>query len=165
MMFVHLSCDRTILLAKSEQQDSSVGRTSDWKARCSTDVGLISSQFSAQTHLQCLYSPHVQLHASESLCVCVCVVKIPNTGIHTIDWTHDILIGMCSAAHAAPVGLPREGDPDLPQEIMRYYIKERKKERKKHKNHWLFLSFLKTVNETFETLHDDNLQWPFNLSY
>ena len=71
------------------------------------------------TLLQCPYSPHVQSHASTS----VCRLKIPNTGSKTIVWTHKsqtlaaiplsgltktlhTLIRMGSAALAATVPYP-----------------------------------------------------------
>ena len=44
----------------------------------------LPSQFPVQTLLRCPYSPCVQSHASTS----VCTLKIPNTGSHTIVWTH-----------------------------------------------------------------------------
>ena len=42
------------------------------------------SQLPVQTVLRCPYSPRVQSHASQS----VSTLKIPNTGNHTIVWTH-----------------------------------------------------------------------------
>ena len=73
----------------------SVGRASNWKARHNNDAGLspwCSDGFfsqgrpQVQTLLWCLFNPRVQLHASTS----VCRVKIPNTGSHTIVWTHEM---------------------------------------------------------------------------
>ena len=73
--------------------NSSVDWASDWKARRNTDMGssprcgkgfLSWSQLPVWTLSQHLYSLRVQLHASTS----VCSSKIPNTGGHTIVWTH-----------------------------------------------------------------------------
>ena len=58
-----------------------------------------------QTFLQCPYSPRVQSHASTA----VSMLKIQNTGSHTIVWTHENaapLIGIDSAALATAVLLP-----------------------------------------------------------
>ena len=43
------------------------------------------SQIPVQTVLRCPYSPCVQSRASTS----VCTLKIPNTGSHTVVWTHE----------------------------------------------------------------------------
>ena len=90
---------------------------SDWKARYNTDSGaspqcskvcFSQSQHSVQALLRCPYSPCVQSHASTS----VRTLKIPNTGSHTIVWTHKqlhTLIGMGSCALGAAV--PYTGKP------------------------------------------------------
>ena len=71
---------------------SSVGRASDWKAWCITDIGLIpwcakgrfsQSQIPTQT-LQHLHSPYTQSDAS----ACMCTLKIPKDASHTTDRIH-----------------------------------------------------------------------------
>ena len=82
-------------LIMSMDGECSVGRASDWEARCNTDVGssvhpwcgkgfLSQSQLSVQALLCCSHNLFVSLHASTS----VCMLKIPNIGCHTIVWTH-----------------------------------------------------------------------------
>ena len=73
--------------------DNSVSRVSDWKARCNTDMGSsprCSKGFLSRVSFRCRFSygvrtaPCVQSHASTY----VRTFKIPNTGRHTIVWTH-----------------------------------------------------------------------------
>ena len=109
--------------------DCSAGRASDWRAWHNTDAssnpqcskGFFSqSQLSVQTLLQCPYSPDVQLHAS----TLVCLLKIPNTGLHITVWTHKnaahsgTLIKMSGSCGSS--ALLRKGDPNLPQGTMKY---------------------------------------------
>ena len=67
-------------------------------------IFLPESAFSADS-LTAAYSPCVQSYASMS----VCMLTVPNTGSHTIVWTHKTLhtlTGMGSAALGAAVALP-----------------------------------------------------------
>ena len=62
--------------------------------------GLFSqSHLSVQTPLQCMYSPHMQSHALRS----VHALNPPNTGSHTIVWTHE------STAHTDTVPMSEAG--------------------------------------------------------
>ena len=78
------------------------GAASDFPPRVSFQCRLLV--------LRCPYSPRVQLHASTS----ACMLKIPNTGSHTIVWTQEntlilcTLIGMGSAALVAGMGVKHQ---------------------------------------------------------
>ena len=73
--------------------DSSVDRASDRRARRNIDAGsnprcgkrfFSQIQLPVLTLLRCPYSPREQSHASTSMRT----LNIPNTGSHTIVWTH-----------------------------------------------------------------------------
>ena len=93
---------------------SSVGRASNWKARCNTDVGsspkcskgfFSQSQLPVQTLFPCLYSPCVQMHVPPSARTLKIqtLAATPSCG-HTK--TLHTPIGMGSAALAAAVSYP-----------------------------------------------------------
>ena len=52
------------------------------------NMGFLSqSQLAVQTYLQCSCSPCMHSHATS-----MCLLKIPNTGSHSIVWTHEHIV-------------------------------------------------------------------------
>ena len=109
--FSHESGALTTELSPPWGGNSSVGRSSDWKAEVQYWCWLESlcgkgffsqSQISVQTLSRCPCSPCEKLHGFIS----VCSLKLPNTGSQTIAWTLHTLTGMGRAALVAIAAVP-----------------------------------------------------------
>ena len=89
-----------------------------WKARDFLYF-LSQTQFPVQTLVRCPYSPCVWSHASTS----VRTLTIPNTGSHTIVWTHENTTHIGRNGYHYSWGccaLPEYGDPNFPQGTMQF---------------------------------------------
>ena len=120
-------CDMSVCTQTKRGQDSSANKTSDRKARRSTDAGSFpqcgkgfffsQSQLSPQTLSWYSYRPRAQSHASASACtlrISSTVSHIPSFGHAKILYT---LVGVGSASLAAAVAFPRSGDQNFLQGI------------------------------------------------